>query len=57
MGVLGIVFEVLAPQRYRDVCHAHGRAGVTGVGLLDSVHCQCTNCTGHLLGIGHGSSV
>jgi hypothetical protein len=30
--------QLIVPENFRDVRHAHRRAGVTGVGFLDRVH-------------------
>ena len=43
-----------APQGHGHVGHAHGRAGVPGVGLLHGVHRECSDGVGHGLGSGHG---
>ena len=57
MRIGGVVLQVIAPQRDGHVSHAHGRAGVTGVGLLNSVHCEGADGVGHLLCVCHvGSS-
>jgi hypothetical protein len=52
-GLRGLCLQVIAPQRDGHVGHAHGGAGVTGVGLLDSVHGQRADRVGHLLGVCH----
>ncbi len=46
-GIVRAVLEVPAPQRDRHVGHAHGRAGVAGVGLLHGVHGQGADGVGH----------
>jgi hypothetical protein len=46
--------QMLTPEGHRNVGHAHGRARVTRVGLLNGVHCQRTDCVGHLWVLGHG---
>ena len=56
VGVGWVVLQVIAPQGYGHVCHAHGRAGVTRVGLLHCVDRKRTDCTCHLLGICHVGS-
>jgi hypothetical protein len=38
---------VAAPQGHSDFGHAHWHAWVAGIGLLDSVHCQCADRIGH----------
>ncbi|MNV15823.1 hypothetical protein D3C71_1065620 [compost metagenome] len=60
LGVGRVVLEVAAPQRHGHVGHAHGGAGVAGVGLLNGVHGQCADRICHLLGllgVGHGGRV
>ena len=52
-GVARVVPQVVAPQRHGHVGHAHGGTGVSGVGLLYSVHGQGADCVGHLLGVCH----
>jgi len=52
--VFGVVLQVLAPQSHSHVGHAHGRAWVTRIGLLNSVHGQGTDGVGHLMGCGLG---
>ena len=42
-----VVLQMTRPQGHRHVGHAHGRAGVAGVGLLDGVHGQGTDGVGH----------
>src|SRR5690606_30397439 len=52
--------EVASPQAHGHVGHAHGGAGVAGVGLLNGVHGQCADRIGHLwglLGVGHGGGL
>ena len=56
MRVGGVVLQVLAPEGYCHIGHAHGRAGVTGVGVLNCVHGKRADCACHLLGMGHGES-
>ena len=48
------VLQVLAPQGNGHVRHAHRGSGMAGIGLLNCVHCERTNCAGHLLGVCHG---
>ena len=45
--IAGVVLEVTAPQRHGYFCHAHGCAGMTGVGLLHGVHRQRADGIGH----------
>jgi len=47
-GIRGIVLEEVVPQHFGDVRHAHGRAGVAGVGLLDGVHGQSAYGVGEI---------
>ncbi len=49
LRVTRVVLEVTVPQHLGNVCHAHGGAGVAGLGLLYSVHRQ------HAHGIGHAA--
>jgi len=36
--VCRIVFQVVIPQNFRNVGHAHRHTGMSGVGLLHGVH-------------------
>ena len=47
VGVVRAVLQVLAPQRSSHIGHAHGCAGVAGIGLLYGIHGQRTNRGGH----------
>ncbi len=50
-----VVLEVLAPQRYGHVGHAHRGAGVAGLGLLNGIHSQRADGIGHHRGgVCHG---
>ena len=42
-----VVLQVPAPQRDRDLGHAHRRAGMAGIGLLHGIHRQRPNGIGH----------
>ena len=42
-----VVAQVPAPERDRDLGHAHGRAGMAGVGLLHRVHRERADRVGH----------
>ena len=53
LRVDGVVLEVTAPQCHGHVGHAHGGAGVAGVGLLNGIHCECADRIRHLLSVGH----
>ncbi len=46
LGVRRIVLQVVAPQHFGDLGHAHRRTGVAGVGLLHGVHRQGADCAG-----------
>ena len=37
IGIRRVVLQVIGPQDLRNICHAHGRAGMPGVGLLDGI--------------------
>ncbi len=45
--VLRVMTQMARPQRNADFRHAHRHAGVTGVGLLNGIHRQRTDCVGH----------
>src|SRR5690554_7467155 len=56
VGPLRIVWVVLkkaAPEHFGNICHAHGRARMTRVGLLYSIHAQRTDGVGKLTGTGN----
>jgi hypothetical protein len=40
LRIRGIVFDVITPQDFRDIGHAHRGAGMTRVGSLHGVHAQ-----------------
>ena len=40
LGVGRVVSQVVIPQDFRDIGHAHGGSRVTTIGLLDGVHAQ-----------------
>ena len=46
LGVGRVVLEVVAPQHFGDLGHAHGGAGVAGLGFLNRIHGQRANRTG-----------
>jgi hypothetical protein len=50
LRIARVVLQVPAPQRHGDVCHAHRRTGVAGIGLLDGVHGKHADGIGHQLG-------
>ena len=64
VGVLGIELDVPGPQHGRHIGHAHGHAGVTGLGGLDRIHGQGADSIGEGLdpgriksGLGHVASL
>ena len=48
----GVVLEELAPQHRPHFGHAHGRAGMPGVGLLDGIHGQNADYVGQFAAVG-----
>src|SRR5580692_10850441 len=42
--IFGIKPQILLPQQIYDGCHGHRSSGVTGVGLLNSVHTKRSDC-------------
>ncbi len=46
VGIGRVVLQEVVPQHLRDIGHAHGGAGVTGIGLLDGIHAERTNGVG-----------
>jgi hypothetical protein len=49
-----VVAQEPAPQHFRDLGHAHGHAGVSGIGLLDGVHREGADGVGEVCGGGGG---
>ena len=49
-----IELKHVAPEDFGDVRHAHGRARMARIGLLDGIHRQSTNGVGELAVGGHG---
>ena len=43
-----VVLEVVVPEHFSDVGHAHGGAGVARLGLLNGVHGKCTDGVGQV---------
>ena len=41
-----VVFQVVVPEHFGDIRHAHGGARVTAIGGLNSVHTQCSDGIG-----------
>src|SRR5690606_1319679 len=58
LRVARIVVQVVVPQHFGDVGHAHGHAGMAGVGRLDGVHGEDADGIGEVAaaGAGHGVS-
>ena len=50
LGISRIVTQVSREQRHGDVGHAHGHAGVAGLGAFDRVHGKGADSGGHRLG-------
>ena len=48
LRIAGVVAQVVAPQHFGDVGHAHRHAGVAGVGFLDRVHREGADRIGKL---------
>ena len=48
LRIAGIVLEMIVPQHFGDVGHAHRHAGMAGVGLLHRIHRQGANGVGKL---------
>ncbi len=44
LRVRGVVAQMVVPQDLGDFRHAHGRAGMAGIGLLHGVHRQGADC-------------
>ena len=42
----GIVFQVVEPQDFGNICHSHRGARVAGVCRLYGVHAECADCIG-----------
>ncbi len=42
-----VVAQMARPQCHGDLGHAHRRAGMAGIGLLDRIHGQCANGVRH----------
>ncbi len=42
-----VVAQMPGPERHRDLGHAHGRAGMAGIGLLHRVHGERPDGVGH----------
>ena len=52
-GVPRVVAHDIAPQHLGDVGHAHGHAGVSGVGALHGVHGECADGVGEFAACSH----
>ena len=48
LRIAGIVAQVVAPQDFGDVGHAHRHAGMAGVGFLDGIHREGADGIGKL---------
>ncbi|MOA15582.1 hypothetical protein D3C78_1357470 [compost metagenome] len=48
-----VVLQVIAPQHFGDVRHAHRGTGMAAVGFLHGIHAQCTDGIGSLTTAGH----
>ncbi len=48
VGIGGVEFEEVAEENGRHIRHPHRHAGMTGFGLLDSVHREGTQCVRHV---------
>ena len=55
-GLRGIETQMMVPQHFGDVGHAHGHAGMAGVGLLYRIHRQRAHGVGQLLSCCHRRS-
>ena len=50
-GIRRIVPQMFAPQRNGDIGHAHGHAGMSRVGFLNSIHRERADCICHFAGV------
>ncbi|MCY1515307.1 hypothetical protein D9M68_498890 [compost metagenome] len=48
-----VVAQVIAPQHFGDVRHAHWGTGMAAVGFLHGIHAQCADGIGSLTTAGH----
>ena len=53
LGVARVVLEVVTPQHFGDIRHAHRGTGVAAVGFLHGIHAEGTNGIGTLTTAGH----
>ena len=51
-----VMLQMIAPQHFGDVGHAHGRAGVTAARALHCIHGEGAHGIGSLETGGHGGS-
>ena len=49
----GVVPQVMVPQHFRDLRHAHRHAGMAGIGLLHGIHRERADGVGQLGAISH----
>ena len=47
------VLQVVAPEHFGDVRHAHGGTGMAAVGFLHGIHAECADGIGSLTTAGH----
>ena len=47
-GMAGIEFQEAREQHGGDIGHAHGHAGMAGIGLLHGIHGERADGVGHL---------
>jgi len=52
-----VVLKKIVPENLGDVRHAHGRARVTRVGLLDGIHAQSTYGIGEFATGSHAAGI
>ena len=54
--VARVVLQIIAPQYFGDIRHAHRGTRVAAVGFLHGIHAECTNGVGTLTTAGHRCS-
>jgi hypothetical protein len=50
------MFEIIVPEDFGDIGHAHGRTGVARIGGLHSVHGECPDCIREFAPVGLAGS-
>ncbi len=55
-GLAGVVLEKVVPEHFSHFRHAHGRAGVAGIGFGDGVHGKGADGVGKFFTGRHGAS-